>query len=308
VCPTWIASIGRRRNNFAGLVGSHPKNKGLDGMARNLVFIVLDSCRYDSFLRARTPNFDSIDVAEQRWSYASWTAPSHYAYLMGLVPHRSPQHVYASEVYKKDFSDWVERLDIPNLGFASFVPQLSLPKLLKDHGYHCVGRVSMPVLNGFTLVSKFFDDYQLMPNHNDFASMVEQIEFAPDRPTFYFMNLGETHYPYMLTGEDLPHISGVHGAAKLLAAGQDAGGRVPPDGSADFFDDQQMKFLHEQQIRCVEYVDGVFARLLEKAPADTYFMVMADHGEAFGEGGYFGHGPVMHEMAFQVPFLEGLRP
>ena len=274
-------------------------------MARNLVFIVLDSCRYDSFLQARTPNFDSVDVAEQRWSYASWTAPSHYAYLMGLVPHRSPQHVYASEVYKKDFADWVDRLGIPDLGFASFVPQLSLPKLLKDHGYRCVARVSMPVLNSFTLVSKFFDDYKLMPNHSDFATMVKEIEFDPDRPTFYFMNLGETHYPYMLNSDDMPHISGVHGAAKALASGEDAGGRV---ASADFFDAEQMKFLHQQQIRCVEYVDGVFAELLAKAPAETYFMVMADHGEAFGEGGYFGHGPVMHEMAFQVPFLEGLRP
>ena len=276
-------------------------------MARNLVFIVLDSCRYDSFVKARTPNFDSIDVAEQRWSYASWTAPSHYAYLMGLVPHRSPQHVYASEVYKKDFSDWVERLDIPDLGFSSFVPQLSLPKLLKDHGYRCVARVSMPVLNSFTLVSKFFDDYKLMPNHNDFASMVKEIEFSTEQPTFYFMNLGETHYPYMLSGNDMPHISGVHGAAKELAAGQDGGGRIERgNGSADFFDADRMQFLHEQQIRCVEYVDGVFGELLKRSPFETYFMVMADHGEAFGEGGYFGHGPVMHEVAFAVPFLEGL--
>jgi hypothetical protein len=103
----------------------------------------------------------------------------------------------------------------------------------------------------------------------------------------------------------------VHGAAKALAAGEDSGGRVANGQGADgngFFDGAKLKFLHEQQIRCVEYVDQVFARLLEKAPADTYFMVMADHGEAFGEGGYFGHGPVMHEAAFAVPFLEGMRP
>ncbi len=72
-------------------------------MPKNLVFMVLDSCRYDSFTRARTPHFDQFGDAEQRWSYASWTAPSHYSYLMGLVPHRSPQGVYASEVYKQDF-------------------------------------------------------------------------------------------------------------------------------------------------------------------------------------------------------------
>jgi hypothetical protein len=280
-------------------------------MARNLVFVVLDSCRYDSFVQAQTPHFDRFGSAQQRWSYASWTAPSHYSYLMGLVPHRSPQGVYASEVYKQDFMAWTRRLDIQNLGFQSFLPQLSLPKLLKDNGYRCVGRVSMPVLNGFTLISKFFDDYKLMPNHNDFSGMVDEVEFAPDRPSFYFLNLGETHYPYMLKDADLPHISGVHGAAKALGAGEDSGCRIANGKRCEngsFFDAEKLEFLHAQQIRCVEYVDQVFGRLLEKALPNTYFMIMADHGEAFGEGGYFGHGPVMHEAAFAVPFLEGVRP
>jgi len=279
-------------------------------MARNLVFMVLDSCRYDSFAQARKPHFDWLGDAEQRWSYASWTAPSHYAYLMGLVPHRSPQGVYASEVYKEDFSAWVSRLGIPDLGFRNFIPQLSLPKLLKDNGYRCIGRVSMPVLNSFTLVSKFFDDYKLMSNHNDFRGMVDEIEFTSDRPTFYFLNIGETHYPYMLKARDLPYIAGVHGAALALAAGEDSGGWVAngKGKGASFFDAEKLEFLHAQQIRCVEYVDQLFARLLEKAPTDTYFMVMADHGEAFGDGGYFGHGPVMHEAVFAVPFLQGTRP
>ena len=181
---------------------------------------------------------------------------------------------------------------------------MSLPKLLKDNGYRCVGRVSMPVLNGFTLISKFFDDYKLMSNHNDFSGVVDEIEFTPDRPTFYFLNIGETHYPYMLKGSDLPHISGVHGAAKALAAGEDSGGRVANGKGCDstnFFDADKLEFLHAQQIRCVEYVDQVFARLLEKAPPDTYFMIMADHGEAFGEGGYFGHGDARGGVRGAVP-------
>lgn len=275
-------------------------------MPRNLVFMVLDSCRYDSFVRARSKNFQRLGEIEQRWSYASWTAPSHYAYLMGLVPHRSPQHVYASEVYKKDFSDWVDRLDIPDLGFSKFIPQLSLAKVLSDHGYHCTARVSMPVLNGFTLLNRYFADYKLMANHNDFAGMVNEIEFFADQPRFYFLNLGETHYPYMLDGSSMPHISGVHGAVKSLAKAEDAGGRIDKDN--DFFDADALRALHEQQIRCVDYVDELFGALIEKAPPDTYFLVMADHGEAFGEGGYFGHGPVMHEKVFEIPFVEGLRP
>ncbi|HHZ87572.1 MAG TPA: metalloenzyme, partial [Chromatiaceae bacterium] len=31
-------------------------------------------------------------------------------------------------------------------------------------------------------------------------------------------------------------------------------------------------------------------------------------GELFGEGNYFGHGPIMHEKVFEVPFVEGKRP
>jgi len=34
--------------------------------------------------------------------------------------------------------------------------------------------------------------------------------------------------------------------------------------------------------------------------------VTADHGELFGEAGYFGHGPIMHEKCFEVPFVEGM--
>jgi hypothetical protein len=67
----------------------------------HLVYIIMDSCRYDSVMAASTPNMDRIGVAERRYSYASWTSPSHYAYLMGMTPHVSPAGVFASEVYKK---------------------------------------------------------------------------------------------------------------------------------------------------------------------------------------------------------------
>jgi hypothetical protein len=145
-----------------------------------------------------------------------------------------------------------------------------------------------------------------MANHNDFATMVEEIEFPGQQPRFYFLNLGETHYPYMLEGENLPHISGVHGVFNkmdefLLAENQQK-------DTASFFDPQEMQRLHKQQIKCVEYIDGLLGELLSKCPPNTHIILTADHGELFGEEGYFGHGPVMHEKCFEVPFLEGLRP
>lgn len=277
-------------------------------MPRNLVFITYDSCRLDSAMAAKAPNLRRLGEIEARWSYASWTAPSHYAYMMGLVPHKSPPHVYASEVYKEDFRRWSDRLEIPALKFETFLPELSLPAMLRKQGYRTHGRVSMPVLNPFTAINKAFDDYRLMPNHNDFAGMVNEITFSASQPSFWFLNLGETHYPYMLKDAELPHISGLHGVTKALAKGEDAGMHRQEMSLEEFFSDSVMRGLHQQQIRCVEYLDGLLGTLFEKAPKDTWFMVMGDHGEAFGEEGYFGHGPVMHKKVFEVPFVEGPKP
>lgn len=274
-------------------------------MPNHLVFVIMDSCRYDSFVRARTPNISALGPLQRRWAYASWTAPSHYAFLMGLMPHSSPEFVYASEVYKKEFLEWVGRLDVPDLSFATFLPEISLPKVLSGLGYRCTARVSMPVLNPFTLLNRHFHDYRLMENHNDFAGMVAEIGFPGDQPQFYFLNLGETHYPYMLSGEAMPHISGVHGVFKDLARGGDAGGKI---AEAAFFDAAEMARLHAQQVTCVEHIDALMGELFQKSPPNTHFIVTADHGELFGEGGYFGHGPIMHEKCFEVPFIEGRRP
>ncbi|TJY56717.1 metalloenzyme [Sinimarinibacterium sp. CAU 1509] len=268
-------------------------------MSNNLIFIVMDSCRFDSYAAARTPNMDRIGIGDRRYAYASWTSPSHYTYLMGMIPHDSPKGVFASEVYKKDFVRWVDRLGVDDMSFKSFVPTLSLPKVLQDEGYRTVARVSLPVLNPMSHLNRHFDDYKLMSNHNDFGGIIKEVEFDEDEPSFHFLNLGETHYPYMLDPGSLPHISGVHGVFKRM---DDDLGKPTEDV---FFDDDQMKMLHQQQIKTVEHVDGLLDELISKAPVGTHFIITADHGECFGEGGYFGHGPIVHEKVLEVPFLEG---
>ena len=55
----------------------------------------------------------------------------------------------------------------------------------------------------------------------------------------------------------------------------------------------------------VRYLDSVMETLFDLVPKNTFVTVTADHGELFGEGGYFGHGPVQHPKVFRVPFVEG---
>jgi glucan phosphoethanolaminetransferase (alkaline phosphatase superfamily) len=63
--------------------------------------------------------------------------------------------------------------------------------------------------------------------------------------------------------------------------------------------------LRERQIQTVRYLVDVFEELYDMVPKNTHIIVTADHGELFGEAGYFGHGPIMHEKCFEVPYLEG---
>lgn len=283
------------------------------GGARNLVIVVLDSLRYDSWVEAAPATLAQLGPVERRWSYATWTAPSHYNLLMGLLPHTSPPEVYASEYYKEDFRRYSERLGVEGMEFKRVLPSIFMPTYLRNTlGYRTGAMVSMPVLNPYTVINRDFDSFELMPTHNDMAAMLPKLGFGGsgepggDRPAFWLLNVGETHYPYALPDEDpsqWPKISGVHGVFKHLDQ-EDA----PPTEPREFFDQARMRELHDRQINSVAYIDGVIARLFDLLPSNTWVIVTSDHGELFGEDRYFGHGPIMHEKVLEVPYVEGLVP
>jgi len=274
----------------------------------NFIIVILDSLRYDSYMEAAPKVISKLGKVERRYSYASWTAPSHYNLLTGLLPHNTPDNVYASEYYKQDFLNYNTRLGAKDIEFAKMVPGLWFPELLRNNlGFSTHARVSLPVLNPKTGINRCFDSFQLMDSHNDMRAMLPTLEFSSDRPAFYLLNVGETHYPYAKPDEDSsmwPRISGVNGVFKKLDKCTDAEGNLIEDDT-EFFDQDKLDQLRERQIDTVRYLDGVFEELYDTVPDNTWIVVTADHGELFGEKGYFGHGPIMHDKCFEVPFLEG---
>jgi hypothetical protein len=273
----------------------------------NYIQIVFDSCRYDTFVAAKPKTILKLGLLEQRWSYASWTAPSHYNLLTGLLPHSSPQQVFASEYYKQDFLKFSERLGIEGIGFKSLIPKLYFPAFLKESlGYRTHAMVSLPVLNPRTVLNHGFDTYRLMDDHNDMRAMVTDMHFGEDKPSYFLLNVGETHYPYALPGEpkeQWPRISGVHGVFKHLDD-HIVGGKLATE-SGPFFNSKQMKMLKDRQVKAVQHLDRVVEELFDLVPKNTYITITADHGELFGEDNYFGHGPIFHKKVFEVPFIEG---
>jgi arylsulfatase A-like enzyme len=139
-------------------------------------------------------------------------------------------------------------------------------------------------------------------------AILPTMKFDSDRPSFYLLNIGETHYPYAKPDEDSsmwPRISGVNGVfRKMNDQIKEADGDFKED--FQFFDQAKLDELRERQIDTVRYLDDVFEELYDTVPKNTHIIVTADHGELFGEAGYFGHGPIMHEKCFEVPYFEGM--
>ncbi len=247
-----------------------------------------------------------LGTLERRWSYASWTAPSHYNLLMGLMPHSSPRGIFASDYYQRDFLKFNQRLGAEGLEFRKFVPRLYLPVLLQSLGYRTHALVSLPVLNPMTILNSGFDSYKLMDRHNDMRAMLRHLNFSEDTPSFYLLNVGETHYPYALPDEppdQWPRVSGVHGVFKHLDD-HVVGGKLRKS-KAKTFNPSKLLELRQRQIAAVKYLDIVVEELFDSLPRNTYVTITSDHGELFGEDGYFGHGPIQHEKVLEVPFLEG---
>ena len=57
--------------------------------------------------------------------------------------------------------------------------------------------------------------------------------------------------------------------------------------------------LHDAQIKAAEHLDQVVSEFLPQLPDNTLVMVMADHGECFGEDGFWGHG-IYHPKVMEI--------
>jgi len=274
--------------------------------ARNLVLLVLDSCRYDSFMAARPKVMSRLGDVQRRFSYATWTSPAHYNLMMGLLPHPSPTGVFASEYYKQELGQYSHRLGIEQMGFADMIPRLWLPDFLRNTlGYYTQAIVSLPVINPHTPLNSGFDSYEMAPAHNDLAAMIPMLRFSDERPTFALLNTGETHYPYATPDEPeemWPRVHGVHGVFKQMGGGP----LLAQVDAPPAFDQDKLDTLRARQIHTVTHVDGVVEQLIDHLPKNTWLIITADHGELFGEAGYFGHGPINHDKVIEVPLVEGL--
>ena len=267
--------------------------------AADVLFISLDSCRYDTFLSAYRqgglPHLSAVGPLHRAQAPSYFTYGSHAAFWMGFTPGvegcaepwLNPK---AGKLFRMAFAGHAG-----HDGEQSFrLEGANMIEGFRRQGYYTIGNGSVDWFNTASetglVLARPFEHFHFAGNTWSLGDQLRWIDerlaqASPEQPRFVFLNVGETHIPYWHEGADWE--------------------RWPspcvPFGSehCDAFESAR------RQQACLEWVDQQLAPLLECFSAGTV-LVCADHGDCWGEDGLWEHG-ISHPATLTVPLLMRVR-
>lgn len=253
----------------------------------NFLLLTFDSCRYDVLLEARTPTLDSYASILPAQAPATFTYASHQAFFVGILPHVvDPVPFYNRFCRQLIGLVEVGELQVAKESLQRVESSWNLVRGLRETGYQTVGSGAMNWFRQESLTAGF-ERFLFTGRDADRQVAYLRSEIDPRRPFFGFINFGETHAPYEFRGKAERCPDDVR-ARRMAWPPIESG----PTGRAT------AAFRH--QLACAEFLDRRLAELFAAFPGETVVVLTADHGDCFGEDGYWGHG-VNHPKVFEVP-------
>lgn len=264
----------------------------------NFLLLTYDSCRYDSLNKARTPVLDSFCEIVPAQTPANFTYPAHQAFFSGILPNATVDMPYYNRFNKQLFGlvEMGETNVVKHSRYGILNP-INIVHGLADAGFQTVGTGAMNWFQQKSLITGF---QRFLFTGTDAG---RQIDFLLDtidtsRNFFGFINFGETHAPFNYVG-------------KIGSCPVDVRARLiqwPPKQISDAVGIHNEGFSH--QVEAAEFLDNLLPRLFSYLPSNTIVILCADHGECFGEDGYWGHGfnhPAVAEVPLAIFRLDGVR-
>jgi hypothetical protein len=177
----------------------------------SVLFITLDSCRYDTFAAANLPNMRAVGPLHLAQAPSHFTYGSHSAMFVGFTPSLPGA---AQPILDNKFGK-LFKIGGKNLGLKGFEPfQLkgnSIVTGFRNLGYRALGTGAVRWFDDRTPtgrhLTKDFNKFFLPGNtfslQRQLDWMMERVAETKSRPIFAFMNIGETHVPYYFEGRFL---------------------------------------------------------------------------------------------------------
>jgi hypothetical protein len=258
----------------------------------SVLFVTLDSCRYDSFAAAGLPAMRQVGPLFKAQAPSHFTFGSHAAMFAGFTPGVAAlQLPLVNPKFGKIFK--LVGAAFPGKGGEGFpLEGRNIIDGFKRLGYLTLGTGAVAWFDPSTPASQLlvseFDEFFYPGNSWSLARQLAWIEqrmaLHPRSPTLVFLNVGEPHVPYYHEGAPWPREDNPCVPFQKI------------DRSAD---------CRLRQRACLEFVDRALAPLLARF-RDATIVLCGDHGDCWGEDGLWEHG-ISHEMTLTVPLLLRLR-
>lgn len=276
----------------------------------HIVVLLIDTLRYDRVgvygARKLTPFLDSFAerayVFEHAYAQSSWTNPS----VASLLTSRfQSQHGIT----------W----------FNSLLSQeeLTLPEVLKEHGYKTAGFSANFLVHGPSGFNQGFDVYQAYSRQNPQAlpgrrfikeraerlnrealAWVDSFGRIPEQrpPLFLYVHYMEPHNPYDPPDEILDRVLGGRPRPNRDLANGDMNVIFPSLGPVRI---QAIADLYDAEVMAVDTRVGELLDELEKRGLldDAILVATSDHGEELTDHGLLGHHKTLFEEVIRVPLL-----
>ena len=260
----------------------------------SVLFITLDSCRYDVFSdlysSGRLNTFSGIAPLHKASSPSYFTYGSHSAFWVGFTPgvadSKTPLlNPKVSKLFRLQYAG--------SSGKDADCFKLEGENIVEGFnrlGYLSIGTGAVdwfdPSSESGAVLGKPFRHFLFSGNTWSLERQLCWIDnhLSPNpasRPVFLFLNIGETHVPYWHEGARWPRRPSPC---------------IPFGG--EFCSEQESR---RRQQECLAWVDQKLSSLIERF-LDATIILCSDHGDCWGEDGLWEHG-ISHPRTLEVPLM-----
>jgi arylsulfatase A-like enzyme len=283
---------------------------------------VWDTTRADhlssyGYSRNTTPNVDQLAqrgvLFENAVSSSNWTLPAMASVFTSLLPH---QHGAGVERPfgngPRTMAEILQAGGYETAGFNANATYGAIPWGLArgfetyidstttlGYSFHA-SRMGQDVIEPYTEKWSHLNRFSEFTAHQLNEQVYHWFDHRSDRPFFLFLNYDDAHDPYAVPSPYDRTYGRVSEKAILHLEGEKFG-RF--DLSAD-----ERESLITGYDNALHYVDsqmGELLQFLQRSPdwSNTYVIITADHGEAFGEHHNYTHGRDLHREVLHVPLV-----
>jgi hypothetical protein len=259
----------------------------------SVLFVTLDSCRYDTFATASAPRMKGVGALHRAQAPSYYTYGSHSAMFVGFTPGLAD---VALPILNPKFGKLFKLVGGGFSGKGTEAYELSGRNIVegfKGRGFSTIGTGAVGWFNSSLATGRHltesFDEF-FYPGTTSALDLqlqwlAERVEGRQSgRDAFVFLNVGETHVPYYFKGAPWS---------------EDDNPCVP------FQTVDRSRDCRARQRLCCEFVDHAIGPLLD-AFAQSTILVCGDHGDCWGEDGLWEHG-ISHPATLTVPLLVRVR-